>query len=103
MVELGGVEDGGTYEEFVDGILAADISVEDGMLTYDSPTRGLVQVAWEGPMTVAGETIDLGPYPRFHNAGCHQERGDRVVRIEHAGQRLELDFEKPERRVIALP
>ncbi len=103
VVELGSAEDGGTYEEFVDGILAAEVAVSEGVLTYQSPSRGQVKVGWEGTMTIAGEAIDLGPYPRFHNAECHQERGDRLVRIEHAGQRLELDFEKPERRVVALP
>ena len=103
VVELGSVEDGWTFDDFAAAILAADIGVEDGLLSYDSPTRGLVEVAWEGPMTVDGEAADLGPYDRFDNAQCHQLRGESVVRIEHDGRALVLDFEAGERRLVELP
>ncbi|MFH1529435.1 MAG: hypothetical protein ABIK09_01735 [Pseudomonadota bacterium] len=103
VVELGSVEDGWTFGDFTAAVLAADIGVEDGVLTYDSPTRGLVQVGWEGPMTIDGAPADIGPYARFDNAQCHQERGDRTVRIEHDGQALILDFDTAERRLIDLP
>ncbi len=103
VVELGSVEDGETFEDFTNEILVAEIGVEDGVLTYGSPSRGLVEVAWEGPMTIDDIPADIGPYDRFDNTQCHQLRGDRVVRIEHDGQALILDFETAERRLIDIP
>ena len=103
VVELGGVEDGTTFEDFTAAILAAEIGVEDGVLIYESPSRGPVEVDWDGPMTVAGDEIDIGPYDRFDNEHCHQLRGDRVVRIEQDGQALVLDFETPQRRLVEAP
>jgi len=100
VIELGSVEDGNTFQDFTEGILAAEISVTDGVLSYESPSRGMVEVGFEGPLTIAGAVADIGPYPRFQNAQCDQARGDRVVRIEHDGQALVLDFDAGDRRLV---
>ena len=102
VIELGSVEDGQSFEDFSAAILAAEIGVVDGQLTYESPARGLVTVGWEGPLTIDGAAADIGPYDRFDNAFSHQLRGDRVLRIEHDARALVLDFEAGERRLVDL-
>ena len=69
-------------------------------VTYDSPSQGLINVGWYGPMLVNGEAVDLGPYARWDNPYVHQEFGTMVTKIRHKDQTLVLDFETPRRFLI---
>ena len=97
IVELGDAESSGEFDDFVGDILGAQVQVRQAV-TYDSPSQGTVQVGWAGPMTVAGEVVDTGPYARWDNDYAQQPFGTAVTDIELDGQRLELDFEKGRRR-----
>jgi hypothetical protein len=99
IVELGDLESSGTFQQFVAGIEASRIVIGE-TVSYRSPSRGLVEVGWTGPMTVEGVRVDLGPYDRWDNAYCHQAFGEKSTVIEFNGFRLELDFESPGRRLI---
>jgi hypothetical protein len=100
MVELGDREESGTFTQFVADIRGAPVSIAD-RITYDSPSRGRIEVGWEGPMTVAGEPVDLGPYERWDNIYCTQAFGESVTTITHEETRLELDFQNGRRRYLA--
>ncbi len=100
VVELGSAEEHGSFSAFADAVLGAEISFGDGV-SYDSPSVGLVEVGWESPFVVAGEEVDLGPYPRWQNDFCQTEHGALRTRIEHEGRILELDFEEGRRRLLA--
>jgi len=93
IVELGSVEESGTFADFIAGIQAAGVSVGDTVI-YASPSVGTVEAGREGPMTVAGEEVDLGPYPRWDNPYAHQGFGTNTTVIAFDGQTLELDFER---------
>jgi hypothetical protein len=99
VVELGSTETWASFADFVAAIAAAPIAV-DGSLSYTSPSQGEVSVGWEGPMTVAGVEVDLGPYPRWSNAFAEVEHGAAVTRIDLEDLRLVLDFEAGERRLL---
>jgi hypothetical protein len=97
-VELGSAEESGSFESFTAAITKAKMCIlpllQGFSVRYTSPSRGLVQVSWNGPLTVAGQTVDLGPYPRYDNANCSQEFGTTTTVISRGDtQRLELDFE----------
>ena len=101
IVELGSVEDWASFDEFAAAVQAASVAVsEDGDVTYDSPSQGVVTVGWTAPMTVAGAPVDLGPYPRWDNAFSRTERGARRTRIQWDETILELDFERGTRRLL---
>ena len=102
VVELGDRERFGSFQAFVDAILAATGTANE-RVEYDSPSLGTVAVGWEGPMTVNGAEVDLGPYDRWDNPYCRQAFGTNVTRIEFNGQRLELDFSAPARRCMETP
>ncbi len=102
VVELGDRERFGSFQAFVDAILAATVTANE-RVEYDSPSLGTVAVGWEGPMTVNGAEVDLGPYDRWDNPYCRQAFGTNVTRIEFNGQRLELDFSAPARRCMETP
>jgi hypothetical protein len=97
IVELGDAERSGPFPRFVEQILAAPVSIAD-TVAYGSPGAGAVSVGWEGPMTVNGKAVDLGPYDRWDNPYCRQAFGTNVTEIEFGAQRLELDFSAPARR-----
>ena len=102
IVEMGSKDENGTFDAFVNGIKAAVVTVSgNGTVLYESPSVGTVEVQPDGPMTVGGNAVDLGPYRRWDNAFASQEFGtDRTV-ITHEGMTLELDFINGQRRLTA--
>ena len=101
IVELASVEDYATFDAFIEEILDAEINVKHlavGFdITYDSPSQGIITVAWDGPMLSNGLSVDLGPFPRFDNDFCYQVFGTNTTLIEFESQSLELDFESATR------
>jgi len=101
IVELGSKEESGSFEDFVSEIKSASLEIESLKLGYDisykSPSQGKIAVAWEGPMKVKGEEVDLGDYPRFDNPYCSQEFGTKKTVIEFEAQLLELNFNNASR------
>lgn len=98
LVELGDADASGTFADFVAAVTAARVSIGDAV-SYDSPSLGRVEVGWTGPMTVAGASVDTGPYPRWRNAYATTPFGEARSVIQLGGEKLILDFAKPERRV----
>ncbi|MCZ7586105.1 MAG: hypothetical protein M5R36_23810 [Deltaproteobacteria bacterium] len=98
ILELGRASDDGTFQDFIDGLLAASLSVDGLDVSYDSPSVGLVEYGWTGPLVVGGDAVDQGPYPRFDNAYAQQAWDTNPYVIAFDGMTLKLDFEKPWRR-----
>ena len=96
IVEMGSKSENGSFEAFMAGLSGAKIQAAVKLkgfgVKYQSPSQGLVQVAWDGPMTVNGIQVDIGPYPRFDDKYCSQEFGTEKTVIDFAGKSLELDF-----------
>jgi len=91
VVELGSADESGSFEEFVAAVASAGLTFGE-KVSYDSPSLGLVEVGWEGPFTVAGQGIDLAPYPRWDNVYCDHEFGLDVTVFEDDGVRLVFVF-----------
>jgi len=102
IVELGDAAGNGSFARFVEAIRTAPVDVGE-TVTYLSPSVGSVAVGWEGPMTVEGRAVDLGPYRRWDNPYCRQTFGTDVTDIALGRERLELDFGAPSRRCWRLP
>ncbi len=96
IVELGSSDKYGSFEGFVCAMKKAKVCIvpqcQGFCVRYESPSLGTVQVAWDGPLKVAGQEIDLGPYPRYDNSYCFQDFGTNKTVISRGSQRLELDF-----------
>jgi hypothetical protein len=106
IVELGSVDDYGSFANFTSSLLSTRVSIQHLPVGYNieyvSPTQGLVKVAWNGPMTVNGAPIDLGPYDRFDNDYCNQEFNTLSATIEFGNMKLVLDFENATRTYTEL-
>ena len=97
IVELGSVDEYGSFAQFISDIRQSQIQVIPQALGYSiryiSPSQGLISVAWEGPMKVDGNEVDLGPYPRFDNDFCYQDFGTKNTLIQFGNQSLVLNFD----------
>lgn len=101
VVEMGDDEAGGTFDAFVAALSAAKVEVGDAV-HFDSPSVGAVDVGWDGPMTVAGTAVDLGPYKRFDNALVVKESGELRTVVTVGTRRADLDFEGATRRLLVV-
>lgn len=101
IVELGSVEEYGSFNNFVEKIAQSSVRIVPSAMGYSiqyvSPTQGQISVAWNGPMNVAGNNIDLGTYKRFDNDYCQQEFGVSISDIQFNSTRLLLNFDNSTR------
>jgi len=101
IVELASIEDYTSIDDFIEAILDAELKVKHLAIgfdiIYDSPSQGIITVAWDGPMKAKGQNVDLGPFPRFDNDFCYQVFGTNITLIEFGTQSLELDFDSATR------
>ena len=101
IVELGSVDDYGSFANFTSSLLAARVNVKHlsvgYSIEYQSPTQGLVTVAWDGPMRVKGAPVDLGSYARFDNDFCYQDFNTLTTTIQYGTMTLDLNFENATR------
>lgn len=100
VVELSSASEAGSFEAFTQALTSAAIEVGPAGLSYVSPSQGAMTVAWTGPLVVAGAAVDLGPYPRWHNAHQRTPPGTDQTRVTLGDDTLELDFYALTRRVL---
>lgn len=106
VIELGSADENGDFASFTGALAAAEIALEEASdgswdVRYASPSLGAVEVGWTGPLVVAGETIDIGPYERWQTPNVHQRRGSRVMDVTLGDETLRLDFRALERTLYA--
>jgi hypothetical protein len=82
IVECGSQSEWGSFADFRAAILAADLTVTplegaalpEGVsngpvfdVVYHSPSQGVMEFGWEGPLRVDGEVVPIDGYPRMEN------------------------------------
>jgi len=101
IVELGSINEYGSFDQFISEILQSQVQVIPQALGYSvryiSPSQGLISVAWDGPMKIDGKEVDLGPYPRFDNEYCYQDFGTKNTFMHFGNQSLILNFDTASR------
>ncbi len=102
VVEMGSAEEYGSFADFVDAVGSASPTVADEIVQYSSPILGAVEAGWEGPMTVAGEVVDIGPYDRWDHPSTQQTRHTPVLDVTLGEFILRWDFEQATRTLFVL-
>ena len=95
IVEMGDEERWGDLSSFAEAVSGSHVGASGLNLSYDSPTVGLVEFGWHGPLRVEGEQVQIHDYPRFDNPYCQAEFGARQYAIRHSGQTHTIDFGEP--------
>jgi hypothetical protein len=76
------------FSNFTDAICRATVTCQGLNVRYESPAVGLIQFGWTGPLLVGGREQPLAGYPRFDNAYCQGEIGDRAYTIQREDAQL---------------
>jgi hypothetical protein len=90
---MGSGETQDDFYEFADAISRASIICLGLTVRYESPALGSIQFGWSEPFIVNGREIPLAEYPRFDNAYCQAEIGDRTYTIQRDGALLTWELE----------
>ena len=103
VVECGRLADWpGGFAAFQAAFTDASVTVtptEDAFdVTFTSPSRGVVELGWEGPIVVGGAPHALSDYPRFDNPFVQTEFGETKYQISYDESSLLLDFKKKKRK-----
>ena len=99
ICQLGREAVDGSFEAFVDAVSTAALRIRGLGVSYDAPGLGLLEFAWEGPLTLDGDEIPLHDYPRWGNPYAHIEFGETRFEIVLGEDRLLLDFETGDRLI----
>ncbi|MGH0037897.1 MAG: hypothetical protein ACQGVK_22940 [Myxococcota bacterium] len=70
-------------------------------VVFDSPTRGSVELGWEGPMVVGGVEHALADYPRFDNPFVQVDFDTTRYEVSDGEYSLLLDFATDTREAVA--
>lgn len=108
LVECGSLDGWpGGFAAFRAAVAASPVVVDlDGRnfsVAYDSPSQGLLELDWSGPLLVRGAPEALGGYPRMDNPFAQVAFGETRYALSEGGFSLLLDFATNERRASAPP
>ena len=84
ICEAGDKSNWGSFQSFRDAILGSRVALDRGRVFYESPTQGMVEFGWAGPLIVGGKEIPLHGYPRFDNPYCQTDFGETRVEIRNS-------------------
>jgi hypothetical protein len=92
VCELGRAAEDGPFEAFMARIEAAALETDGLHIRYESPSQGLLEFAWEGPLTQRGIAIPLRDYPRYGNPYAQADFPGDTIRFAHGDDGLELNW-----------
>jgi hypothetical protein len=92
LVECGRKADWGSFESFVSRIAQAEVKLENGVVTYASPSVGSFVTGWEVKPSVGGQPVQLSGYPMIDSAWGHADFGSGELRLTYADLEYELWF-----------
>jgi hypothetical protein len=95
------------FEAFANALASAPVdvrtTVEAFRVVYTSPTRGNLELGWDGPLQVDGVEHALSDYPRMDNPFTHVDFDDTRYEVSDGDYGLVLDFEQDLREASAPP
>ncbi len=106
IVEIGNVDNFGSFEAFKQAISGTSVQVtprsdtdEDGLgdgfdVTYVSPSQGTMTFGWESPLKVEGAEIPQSGFDRFDNPFVTSEFDSGHYEIAIGNKHLTLDHDK---------
>jgi hypothetical protein len=106
IVEMGSEAEYASFEDFITKVSQSSIDIaklDMGYnVNYTSPSQGIINVGWEGEMTVNNTAADIGPYQRWDNKYSQTPAYSMRTVLEFGGQRLILDFENVTRSIESI-
>ncbi len=92
LVQMGRASEDGTFEEFQEKVLGAEITYDGLSVNYTGLRDQPVSFGWEGPFMVAGEEQPLRFEKHCDSIYCQYKAGDDVMELRFLDWALRLDF-----------
>jgi hypothetical protein len=92
LVECGREADWGTFETFVNGLLAAEMQERKEGISYASPSIGCFATGWNVTPTIDGEAIPLRRYPLVESPWAYSRFGSGELTVRYGDEIYELWF-----------
>jgi hypothetical protein len=92
ICELGRQATDGPFERFVERIVAAPRAIHGLRVRYESPSQGLLEFDWRGPLRRAGQVVPLGAFPRYDAPWCQAAFPSETLDVACGGHALHLDW-----------
>lgn len=96
VVEVASIDEYTDFADFKTKISGAELTFGDTVV-YQSPTVGMVEVGFEGPMTIDDSVVPLGGHERFDNIYVAQTWGSPQMVVTFENRALVLDFHRTTR------
>lgn len=103
VCELGDQEKWGSFETFIQKIVAANITKTNDRLEFQSPSIGKVVFGWDGPLQVKSASIDLHPPYRYNNPWNRVLDLKNGFTLSFGGSELVHDWNTLKREVVESP
>ncbi|CAM9791503.1 unnamed protein product [Chrysoparadoxa australica] len=99
ICEVGSAATHGSFDEFRQALTAArvDASISQSTVSYTSPSQGLIEMGWDGPIVINGKPRDLEGHPRYENTFTETEWQSPDLMVKRGDEELHLDLEVPRR------
>lgn len=94
ICEMGDARCNGGFDTFVDVMANSAISFKGARVRFESPSRGIIEFGWKGPVRNRGVTVNTGGYRRYDNPYCRAEFPPDEIVIGHGAHRLRLDYRR---------
>jgi hypothetical protein len=98
ICELGRRGVDGDFPAFVRRILGAQLDFSGLRVSYHSPSQGLLEFGWEGPLRQDGRDVMLRDYPRYDNPYAQARFPPDRVEISLGEHDLRLDWPSAKRQ-----
>lgn len=107
IAEMGSASQSGSFAEFQEAVRAAEVEVVEitdaaGLpprtlvpvfeVRYESPSQGMMEYSWAGPLLVDGREEPVADYRRYDNPWGRDEFDSQRVRVADGDRELFLDF-----------
>jgi hypothetical protein len=102
ICELGRAAQDGPFGSFIEKIAASGPAFEGLSVRYQSPSQGLLEFGWEGPLRKQGEVVSLSDYPRYENAYMRVEFPAEYVEARCGSDWLRLEWNSQTRHFSRL-
>ena len=92
LVECNRRADWGSFEAFVSRIALAVVNVENGVVTYQSPSVGKFVTGWDVQPSVDGQPVPIKGYPMIDSAWGHADFGSGELHLTYGDLEYDLWF-----------
>lgn len=92
ICELGRHETAGTFKDWKERILQAEVEFDGSNVRYVSPTQGLLEFGWKAPLKREGHVLRQDDYPRYASPYAHAEYPMEHITIQHNNHSLAINW-----------